>query len=112
MVSSSRQSPLSTSSPLPYKGGRFSLLCCGISVLPSPNISTSCTEIRIKPKVIPTGTSAPEAEYQVIYELHLRGFSSRSSNIFDFIRRPELGQEIKINPKPHDRCANLKEFPV
>lgn len=73
---------------LPYKGGRFSLLCCGISVLPFPNISTSCTEIRIKPKDIPTGTSGPEAEYQIIYELHLRRFSCRSSNIFDFIRPP------------------------
>jgi hypothetical protein len=78
---------------LPYKGGQFSLLSCGISVLPFPNISTSCTEIRIKPKDIPTGTSGPEAEYHVIHELQLRRFSCRSSNIFDFIRPPELGQE-------------------
>jgi hypothetical protein len=92
-MSSNRQSPLSTSSPLPYEGGRFSPLCCGISVLPFPNILTFCTGIRIKLKVIPTGTSAPEAEYQVIYELQLRRFSYRSSNIFDFIQPPELGQE-------------------
>jgi hypothetical protein len=78
---------------LPQKGGWFSLLCCSISILPFPNISASCTEIRIKPKVIPTGTSAPDADHQVIYELQLRRFSSRSSNIFDFIQGPELGQE-------------------
>jgi hypothetical protein len=76
-----------------YKGGQFPLLSCGISVLPFLNISTSCTEIRIKPKDIPTGTSGPKAEYQVIYELQLRRLSCRSSNIFDFIRPPELGQE-------------------